>query len=95
MNTFKKQPKKTKEGVIYSGDNGRLSCIACSGGSLSYTLRDLSGQRAVKMTPEDNAYWIQELGKPMSCECGKTLFDANGICTTDYSRPAPVYGPKH
>ena len=63
-------PIKLKEGVIYSGDNGRLFCRKCAGMTALYTGRDLSGQKVEAVPVEDNVEWRKEFGRDMACERG-------------------------
>lgn len=75
MRTAEAMPNPVlKPGVIYSGDNGALICVECAGQSAKYTGRDLSGQRVTKMPYAQTVAWFQEFGKPMACECGKTIY---------------------
>lgn len=90
-----KTPKKfTKPDKIYSGDNGRLSCVECSGMSMTYTGRDISGKRAITMNAEDNRAWIQYFQKPMAGECGRTSFDLAGNCKTKEERMTSYFLPE-
>jgi len=63
-----------KPGIIYAADNGRLICVECAGMCAKFTGRDTSDQRVTKMPYRDTVAWFQEFGKPMSCECGKTIY---------------------
>ena len=65
---------KLKSGVIYSADNGRLICLECAGASAKFTGHDLSGQRVLPVPYHETIEWFKELGKPMACECGKTIY---------------------
>lgn len=72
-----KTPKPyMKPGHVYSADNGMLICIHCAGQSALYTGRDISGQRIHKNTAADAAAWQEVIGRPLTCECGKTTFNA-------------------
>ena len=46
---------------LYSGDNGRIFCGDCAGCSATYTGRDISGQRVVRMTAKDCADYAAEM----------------------------------
>jgi hypothetical protein len=82
--TAYKLPKpKLKEGVIYSGDNGRLFCRSCAGQTALYTGRDLSGQKVEAVHVDENVLWRKEFGKDMACERG----------CTKYSTPLPLPPP--
>lgn len=75
MNILKGDPKpKLKEGVVYSGDNGRLFCFHCASQTAMFTKRDTYGARVIALDEEDNKEWISEFGKPLSCERGCTTF---------------------
>ena len=65
-----------KAGIIYSGDNGRLTCLHCSGMSAKFTGRDLSGHKVQAMGQADAQEWFAYLGKPMACESGCTTYPA-------------------
>lgn len=69
--TVTTEPKKLlKDGAVYVGDNGRLTCSSCSGHSATYSGRDLSGHPVERVTVEDVAEWPADLGV-MTCECKK------------------------
>jgi hypothetical protein len=65
---------KLKSGVINSADNSRLICVECAGLSAKFTRRDLSGQCVTAVPYAETVAWFQEFGKPMACECGKTVY---------------------
>lgn len=76
-------PIVLKEGVIYSGDNGRLFCRKCAGMTALYTGRDLSGQKVEAVDVSENVEWRKEFGRDMACESG---------CLT-YVSPLPIVPP--
>ena len=55
---------------LYAGDNGRIFCEECAGMAArsSGMKRDLAGTKILKITREDQHYWIKEFGAPMKCE---------------------------
>jgi hypothetical protein len=63
-----------KAGVIYSGDNGALLCVECAGSCAKYTGHDRSGQKVSVMPYQQTLLWQQAFGKPLACECGKTIY---------------------
>lgn len=63
-----------KAGAIYSGDNGQRICLQCAGASAKFTGFDRSGLKVRKMTKRDALAWQEHFGKPLACECGKTVF---------------------
>ena len=64
---------KAKDDALYIGDNGSITCGQCAGASIRYTLRDISGQRAHRVTAADVAYARDEMdGHVLKCEgCGR------------------------
>ena len=65
---------KAKDDSLYLTDNGRVLCGRHLGASARWTLRDISGQRVLEVTPEVVA-WARLDGTEelLVCEeCGKT-----------------------
>ena len=56
------------DATIYVGDNGAAYCGAHLGATARYTLRNLSGQPLMEVTPELAAESAAD-GFPMVCEC--------------------------
>ena len=61
--TEENEMSKLTETALYIGDNGRCFCgrLRCSGSTAFHTGRDLSGQRAHRVTAEElreNADWL-------------------------------------
>jgi hypothetical protein len=76
---MKDKPKsKLKPNAIYLGDNGRSMCddSHCAGATASLTGRDLSGQKLHKVTKADLDFWLEDVGEPWSCDCGKVTLGA-------------------
>ena len=53
---------------LFIGDNGRIFCRAHGGATFQASGRDLSGQRAHKVTDADRGEWAQMTGMSMACE---------------------------
>lgn len=64
-----------KPDTIYLGDNGMAICCKCAGQSALYTGRDISGQKVMRVRPEDLAE-ISETS--MACECGAVTINSKG-----------------
>lgn len=60
---------KAKPDVLYHDDNGAITCGACAGSTLKYTLRTLSGHRARPWTTEEKAEFTRLVGEAPKCEC--------------------------
>lgn len=73
MNDKLRSKSKLKPNAIYIGDNGRSMCIDCAGATATLTLRDLSGQKLHKVTKADLDFWLEDMGEPWDCECGKVV----------------------
>lgn len=70
-----KEPKPVlKDGVIYSGDNGRLVCAKCAGESALNTGHDLSGLEMMPCSRIYNEMWRQLAGEDITCEAGCTTY---------------------
>lgn len=63
-----------KPGIIYHSDNGRLICVECAGMSAKFTGHDISGQKVFALPYSETLEWFKEFGKPMACECGRTIY---------------------
>jgi hypothetical protein len=72
-----KLKSKLKPGAIYIGDNGRSYCIDCAGASASLTGYDISGQKIHKVTKADLDFWLEDVGEPWACDCGKVVLGSD------------------
>ncbi len=60
--------------TLYLGDNGRITCGACSGASARFTGRDISGQEVEKISWPDAGAFQVSTGNWPACElCGKEM----------------------
>lgn len=67
-------PGALREGDLYLGDNGRVTCgrLPCAGSSAHATGHTISGHPVARMTVADARAWHRELGSWPRCEgCGQ------------------------
>ena len=64
-----------EDNALYMGDNGRLFCGRHAGASAAYTLRDISGQKIIRVYSDPSNFVTAEflsLGLVPKCEsCGR------------------------
>lgn len=63
-----KQTPVLREGTVYFADNGRRICLHCAGQSAKFTGRDISGRRVEAATNSIARQWLDDMGKPLTCE---------------------------